>query len=143
MGSAGRSLSVSLSILTAAAILLTACGDMTQGELDRRIGTVSSIAAEGSILARQVADDRTKTTFARVRSRELAEDVDHELEKTADATPADGQVKRRDEFLDLAVKVGEALDVIQTHPEDEKRAADAESDLEGLAQLLRELEERK
>jgi hypothetical protein len=119
------------------------CGDLTQGELDRGIGTLSSIAAEGSIIARQVADDRTKTTFARVRARELIEDVDHESEKLADATPGEGQTGRRDRALDLAEKVGEALSLIEIYPEDEDRAAQSESDLEGLAKLLTQLEQSK
>lgn len=119
------------------------CGDLTQGELDRGIKSLSSIAAEGAMVAGQVKEDRTKTTFARVRSRELADDVDHESEKLADATPAEGQAERRDVALDLAEKVGEALNVIQVYPEDERRAAESESDLEGLAQKLTKLEQKK
>jgi hypothetical protein len=119
------------------------CGDLTSGELDRGIGTLESAAAEGAMVAGQVAEDRTKTTFARVRARELSDDVDHEMEKLADATPAPGQSANRDKALDLAEKVGEALNVIQIYPEDEKRAAEAESDLEGLAELLSKLEDRE
>jgi hypothetical protein len=130
-------------VLLAVGIVAAGCGDLTQGELDRGIGTLSSIAAEGAMVARQVKEDRTKTTFARVRSRELADDVDHESEKLADATPAEGQAARRDTALDLAEKVGEALGVIQTYPEDERRAAESESDLEGLASMLTKLKERK
>lgn len=132
--------------MTLAVILplaIAGCGDLTQGELDRGIRTLSSIAAEGSIVARQVAQDRTKTTFARVRARELTDDVDHESEKLADATPGEGQAGRRDRALDLAEKVGEALSVIEIYPEDEQRAAESESDLEGLAKLLSGLEEKK
>jgi len=124
-------------------LAIAGCGDLTQGELDRGIRTLSSIAAEGSIVARQVAQDRTKTTFARVRARELTDDVDHESEKLADATPGEGQAGRRDRALDLAEKVGEALSVIEIYPEDEQRAAESESDLEGLAKLLSGLEEKK
>jgi hypothetical protein len=124
-------------------LAIAGCGDLTQGELDRGIRTLSSIAAEGSIVARQVAQDRTKTTFARVRARELTDDVDHESEKLADATPGEGQAGRRDRALDLAERVGEALSVIEIYPEDEQRAAESESDLEGLAKLLSGLEEKK
>lgn len=119
------------------------CGDLTQGELDRGIGTLGSIASEGSMLAGQVADDRTKTTFARVRARELSEEVDHESEKLADASPTPGQAGRRDLSLELASKVGEALGVIQTYPEDEARAEESESDLKGLYSMLSRLERGK
>lgn len=116
---------------------------MTQGELDRRIGTLESIAAEGSILARQVAEERTKTTFARVRARELADDVDHESEKIADATPEADQVGRRDRTVELADRVGAALGELQTFPDEPGRAAGIESDLERLAGRLSDLLARK
>lgn len=118
---------------------LVGCGDLSPGELERRIAALESAAAEGAMLARQVADDRTKTTFARVRSRELSEDVDHEAEKMADATPAPGQAGRRDRAVALADRIAAALGTVQVHPEDERLAAEAEADLEGLAESLSNL----
>jgi hypothetical protein len=68
---------------------LSGCGGpMQPEELGRSVDTLSSSASEGALIARDLARNRTKNTFARVRMRELGETVDHEAEKLSDATPA-------------------------------------------------------
>ena len=72
--------------LLAATVLGAGCGGAMQpDELARSIGTLESAAAEGALLAEDVAADRTKATFARVHARDLGETVDHEAEKLHDA----------------------------------------------------------
>src|SRR5215207_4889880 len=67
--------------IAATAVLWSGCGGMMQpDELARSIGTLESSAAEGALLARDMAGDRTKATFARAHARELGEAVDHEAE---------------------------------------------------------------
>ena len=63
---------------------------MQPEELAASVDTLSSSAAEGELLAGDVAEDRTKATFARVHARDLGNVVDHEAEKLADATPQPG-----------------------------------------------------
>jgi len=99
---------------------------MTPDELSRSIDTLGSTAAEGAFLADDVADDRTKATFARVHARDLGDVVQHEAEKLndADANRADVSSAKR-KAIDLADRIGTALGQIQTSPQDEKGAASA------------------
>ena len=99
---------------------------MTPGELSRSIDTLASTAAEGAFLADDVADDRTKATFARVHARDLGDVVQHEAEKLndADANRPD-VVEAKKKAIDLADRIGTALGQIQTAPQDEAGAATA------------------
>ena len=55
-----------------AALLAAGCGGpMKQSELADSIDTIESSAAEGSLIASHVYTDKTKTTFVRVRAREI------------------------------------------------------------------------
>jgi hypothetical protein len=107
---------------------------MTPGELSRSIGTLESTAAEGAFLADDVADDRTKATFARVHARDLGDVVQHEAEKLndADANRADvASAKKR--AIDLADRIGSALGQIQTAPDSESDARTAGHQLSTLS----------
>src|SRR5215208_6514539 len=74
---------VSLLVIVCA---LAGCGGPVQREeLGRGIDSLRSIAAEGSVLARGVADNRTRSAFVRVQTRALSDDADHEAEKLNDA----------------------------------------------------------
>jgi hypothetical protein len=118
----------------ALAIVLLACGGpMTPGELARSVDTLSSTSAEGALLARDVARDRTKATFARVRATELADVADHEAEKLADATPSEGIGARKAQAVQLAGDISQALSEISVHPGDEATARAAAEKLDGLA----------
>ena len=99
---------------------------MTPGELSRSIDTLASTAAEGAFLADDVADDRTKATFARVHARDLGDVVQHEAEKLNDADANEADVAAaKQKAIDLADKIGTALGQIQTSPQDEAGAASA------------------
>jgi hypothetical protein len=108
-----------LAVVFAAALPLTGCGGpITPGELSRSIQTLESTAAEGSLLAKDVARDRTKATFARVHSRDLADVVQHEAEKLHDARANRADVAAaKTEAVDLAGRIGTALTQIQTAPD--------------------------
>lgn len=120
-------------------LLLTGCGDMSSGELQRRVATLESLAAEGELLASEVSRDRTKATFARVRGRELAEDADHEAEKMADATPSDGLADVRDDAVEQAQALSDAFGTLQVFPGDEGRAAQVERQLKRHGDQLSKL----
>jgi hypothetical protein len=117
-------------------------GPITPGELSRSIQTLESTAAEGSMLAGDVADDRTKATFARVHARDLGDVVQHEAEKLNDASADRADVaaaKRR--AVDLADRIGTALGQIQTAPQDESGAASAEHQLSTYSEQAGKLAE--
>src|SRR3954468_9152550 len=91
----GRARSTVVLALLAATVAGAGCGGAMQpDELSRSIGTLESAAAEGALLAGDVARDRTKASFARAHARELGETVEHEAEKLSDAD-ADGVVAAR------------------------------------------------
>ena len=68
------------------AIVLAGCGPMSADELRREVDTIHSTAAEASVLADQIAAQRTKRTFARVQARNLADAAEHSAERLTDAT---------------------------------------------------------
>jgi hypothetical protein len=128
-----KRLCVIATTLVLAATLLACGGPMTPGELSRSVDTLSSTSAEGALLARDMARDRTKATFARVRARELADVADHEAEKLADATPSEGIDGRKAQAVQLAGDISQALGEITVHPGDEAINRAAAETLDGLA----------
>src|SRR5215210_6628601 len=137
-----RRLVVALAAVGLAAAVSGCGGPMTPGELSRSIETLESTAAEGGFLADDVADDRSKATFARVHARDLGDVVQHEAEKLndADADQADvGAAKQK--AVDLADKIGTALGQIQTSPQDESGAASAGHELSSYSEQAGKLAE--
>jgi hypothetical protein len=127
-------------VVCVAASLAGCGGPITPGELSRSIGTLESTAAEGSLLAKDVAHDRSKATFVRVHSRDLADVVQHEAEKLSDAEAdrADVAAAKRD-AIDLADRIGTALGQIQTAPGSESDGRSAEQALTRLSQEAKKL----
>lgn len=117
-----------------AGIVLAGCGGpMRPEELGRSVDSLASAAAEGGLLAHDVARDRTKATFARAHSRDLTESVDHEAEKLSDAD-AEGTVavaKRR--AVVLAGEISQALGMLQVEPRNQAVGREAEHTLNRLA----------
>ena len=102
---------------------------MRPEELGRSVQSLESAAAEGAMLAHDVAGDRTRATFARAHSRDLSESVNHEAEKLSDAD-AEGSVanaKRR--AVVLAGEISKALGTIQIEPRNEAVGRAAERTL--------------
>jgi hypothetical protein len=116
---------------------------MQPDELSRSIGTLESAAAEGALLAGDVARDRTKASFARAHSRELGETVEHEAEKLSDAD-ADGVVAtRKAKAVTLAGRISQSLGDLQTSPGSEpigtrakRKLTRLKDDASGLAEGL-------
>ena len=112
---------------------------MRADELARSVETLSSSAAEGQLLARDAAHDRTKATYTRVRARELGETVQHEAEKLTDAD-AEGEVRtKKAAAIDLADRISTLLGQVQVSPQDERanlRTADRLSALRDRADDL-------
>ena len=114
--------SITLAVLLAgAAASLSGCGGpITPGELSRSIQTLESTAAEGALLADDVARDRTKATFARVHARDLGDVVVHEAEKMNDAKADRADVAAaKTKAVDLADRIDTALGQIQVAPDSE------------------------
>src|SRR5215212_7604096 len=126
---------IALAAALISAALLSGCGGpMQPEELARSIQTLESTAAEGSLLAQDVAGDRTKATFVRVHSRDLSDVVDHESEKLNDAEASDSEVgAAKTDAIDLADRIGTALGQLQVAPDSEPDGAKAAKALDRLS----------
>jgi hypothetical protein len=131
-----RRRSVVLAVLVLAAAPFAGCGGaITPDELSRSIGTLESTAAEGAFLAKDVAGDRTKATFARAHAHDLGAVVDHEAEKLNDAEADQADVAAaKSDAVNLADRIGSALGQIQIAPGDEAGGRKAEQALNRLSE---------
>jgi hypothetical protein len=135
-----RRLVVAFLVLGAAASVSGCGGPMTPGELSRSIQTLESTAAEGAMLAGDVADDRTKATFARVHARDMSDVVVHEAEKLNDAEADQANVAAaKTKAIDLADRIDTALGQIQVAPDDEPGARRAATQLDQLSRQAGDL----
>ena len=108
-------------------------GPIKSDELDRGVGTLESLAAEGALLADGVAQDRTRATYTRVQARVLADLADHEAEKLADAESTGALTTSRRAAITLSVDISDALGQLRTHPGDEPVGVSASKRLRLLA----------
>lgn len=116
-------------------------GPMRPEELGRSIQTLESSATEGALLARDVARDRTKATFARAHARELGETVDHEAEKLHDADATGLVSARKARAVALAGTISSSLGEIQVAPGSEASGRRANRVLTRLAERAGRLAE--
>jgi hypothetical protein len=119
--------------LLLAATLAGCGGPIRSEELGRSVQTLESSAAEGALLARDVARDRTKATFARAHSRDLSETVDHEAEKLHDASADGGVAAAKARAVSLAGAISQALGDLATAPDSEDAGRQAGAALTRLA----------
>jgi hypothetical protein len=129
------------SVLAMLAVSLCAsgCGKMGRTGMRASVGQLTSIAAEGSLVAQDLADDRTKTTFVRTYGEELSSEAEHEAEKLTD-TPLDrGLGAIRTKAIVLAAAIGNAIDGLRVAPHDRRGASKAVHDLKGLSEQAMKL----
>jgi hypothetical protein len=128
-------------LATVVILAVSGCGGpITPDELSRSIETLESTAAEGALLADDVARDRTKATFARAHVRDLGDVVQHEAEKLSDAEADQSHVAAaKTDAIDLADRIGTALGQIQTAPGSEMDGRTAAAALERLSQDAKKL----
>jgi hypothetical protein len=130
-------------MLLAGALCVSGCGGpMQPEELARSIQTLESSAAEGALLAHDVARDRTKATFVRAHARELGETVIHEAEKLNDADAEADVAAAKDRAIDLADQISAELGRIQIAPTSEAEGRGAEESLTRLGERAGRLAER-
>jgi hypothetical protein len=125
---------LAVAILTVLVVMGSGCGGAIRAdELSRSVDMLVSSAGEGELLAEGVAADRTKTTFVRVRARELGEIVDHEAEKLDDASAKPDLAAETKAAVGLAERIGSALGQLQLSPADESAATRVSERLARLA----------
>lgn len=129
--------------LLLAAVALGACGGPIQhDELERGVATLGATAAEGRLVALDVVEDRTKTTFVRVHSAALADDAQHEAEKLSDAQAPPDLVNAKAEAVRIAQGIDSALGDLQVAPADRRVARRVEQRLDALSRQAERLTER-
>jgi hypothetical protein len=123
-----------ISLLALAAAVSAGCGGpITDDELQRGVESLGATAAEGSLVARDAAADRSKVTFVRVEARDLAEDAQHEAEKLADAQAQPGNARLKADAVRLAQDIDSALGDLQVFPADRRTARSVERRLDALS----------
>jgi hypothetical protein len=133
--------SITAVLIAGLAAGLAGCGGPIQpDELARSIETLESTAAEGALLAQDVARDRTKATFVRVHARDLGDVAQHEAEKLSDAQADETDVaSAKTDAIDLADRIGTALGQIQTAPGSESDGRTAAAALKRLSEDAKKL----
>jgi hypothetical protein len=115
-------------------VLAAGCGGsggLTQEELQKEAETVQSAAAEGALLASDVARDRTTEPFARIHSGVLAEQVKPATQALTHDHATGGLEAQRKQAAGKAKAVFDALEELHASPGDRAVAR----------RVLRELEE--
>jgi hypothetical protein len=122
----------------AAALLvaLSGCGGsstLTVKTLRKQDDAVHSAAAEGELVATDVARDRTTERFARIHSGDLAEQAKAVAKKLRDAEASPGLERERRQVLTRAERVERALEQLHASPTDRALARRVQAELEQLA----------
>jgi hypothetical protein len=122
----------------AAALLvaLSGCGGsstLTAKTLRKQDDAVHSAAAEGELVATDVARDRTTGPFARIHSGDLAEQAKAVAKKLRDAEASPGLERERRQVLTRAERVERALEQLHASPTDRDLARRVQAELEQLA----------
>jgi phage terminase Nu1 subunit (DNA packaging protein) len=108
-------------VLAALIFIVSGCGDLSNDELNRGVESLSTLAAQGQLVANGVARDGTKTTYARAMARTLGEQAEHEAEKLADATLEESETEdQRHAAVAVAGEISGLLSELQTFPGDER-----------------------
>jgi hypothetical protein len=132
-------IALGLALATALALPLTGCGRETRHDVRISIEQISSIAAEGALMADDLSKGRTKTTFFRVHGEELSAQAEHESEKLNDAPIAPDLDARRQRAINLASDIGGAIDDMRVSPQDRTQARENELKLQRWADEARKI----
>jgi hypothetical protein len=117
-------------------VLLGGCGGsstLTEKSLSKQEDAVHSAAAEGELLASDVARDRTTEPFARIHSGDLAEQAKAVVKKLSSAEAEPGSEGKRRQVLIDATRVERALNQLHSAPKDRDLARRVQAELERLA----------
>jgi hypothetical protein len=109
--------------------VLSGCGELKVDELNRGVKTLRSIAAEGALLADDVAKDRTKVTFVRAHGAELSDAAGHEAEKLNDSERSESLNEAVQEAIQIAEAESDAIDQLRVAPGNRTRAEDVRAEL--------------
>ncbi len=122
-----------LLVIAAIPVVQSGCGQERAHQVRLGVEQLASIAAEGALVADDVARARTKVTFARVHGEELSAQAQHEAEKLADDPVPPALERRIQAAITIASDVGSAIDDVRTSPQDRAQARAAKRELQRAA----------
>jgi hypothetical protein len=131
-----------LGALLALLCVLAGCGG--EGTLDaktlqKEAEAIQSFAAEGALLARDVADGKSTVPFTRIHARELAESADKLAQRLENVKATPAVAEDLAEALFLARHVAAVLEQLERAPGDAKAARTVQHTLEAFARDAEEL----
>jgi hypothetical protein len=124
-------------LLVSLSLLGVGCGSsstLTAKSLQQQTDTVKSAAAEGALLASDVARDRTTEPFARIHSGELADQAKASAQRLTKARAPAALESERREAAANARSTLTALEDLHDAPTDHAVARRVERQLKALAQ---------
>jgi len=114
-------------------------GTLDAESFKKQAEAIQSFAAEGALLARDVADGKSTVPFARVHAGELAKSA-AKLEQTlASANATAGLQDKLAQAVELAKAVAESLEELERAPGDVRAARQVQRKLETAAKSAEEL----
>jgi hypothetical protein len=122
--------------LTLLAVALAGCGgsgSLTAKQLQKEQEAVHSTAAEGALLAGQVADDATTEPFARIHSGTLAEQAKSSASSLEQATAPPQLERARRRAARRAAEVQSSLERLHDAPDNATVGRRVQRELERLA----------
>jgi hypothetical protein len=125
-----------LAVLCLAILVAAGCGGtstLSEKTLQKQTETVQSAAAEGALLAADVARDRTTEPFARIHAEKLAEQAKKAAGTLRKAKLEPGLEDERRQALTKAVDVQHALERLHAEPENRVLGRRLERELQDLA----------
>jgi hypothetical protein len=129
-------------LLALSLLLIPACGgggELSAEQFKKQAESIQSFAAEGALLARDVADGKSTAPFARVHAGELAANA-AKLEQTlTSAQPAPDIEAKLARAVELAERVAATLKELERAPGDSAAARLVQRELEAVAKQAEEL----
>jgi hypothetical protein len=136
-GCSGFCVSGSSLLFAALALLVASCGGsstLSAKSLQQQADAARSAAAEGALLADQVARDRTTEPFARIHSGALAEQAKAAAESLTKAQAPAPLESERKEAAAAARSTFAALERLHGAPDDQAVARRVEAELRRLSE---------
>jgi hypothetical protein len=129
-------------LLALSLLLVPACGgggELSAEQFKKEAESIQSFAAEGALLARDVADGKSTANFTRVHAGELATNA-AKLEQTlTSAEPTPDVEAKLARAVELAKRVAATLNELERSPGDAVAARRLQGELEAAAKQAEEL----
>jgi hypothetical protein len=128
-------------LLALSLLLVAACGggEMSEGAFKKEAESIQSFAAEGALLARDVADGQSTSPFTRVHAGELADKAAKLEETLTSAQPALDVAEELARAIELTKRVAANLEDLEQAPGDAEAARRVQRELEAAAKQAEKL----